>query len=661
MINEKLQSIIKSLPLFAETFLKIRSKSGKVIPFKFWRGQSFLHERLENQLKETGKVRAILVKGRQGGYSTYTQARYFHKVTTQKGNKAFILAHQAEATKNIFNITKNYYDLLPKGLIPTADTSSSKELNFKSLSSGYAVATAGSRGAGRSQTIQLFHGCLGCNTLIYDPILQIGRSMKSFNIGDFVLTHNGNIAPISYISTQDKACLNVSLITLERYPLIATKEHKFYTKSGWQKLENLKVNDEIGFPVKKNVMDCSTRHTDQTIEISNGYAWLKIKAISNYGITEVCDFEVNHQDHSYCTIHAATHNSEVAYWPNAEEHAQGVLQAVSNQPGTEIVLESTANGMGNYFHNMWLSAISGGSEFQAIFIPWFWQEEYTATTLAFETTTLSDEEQILLDLHKDNGLTIPHLYWRRRKLKEFSNDHETAVERFSVEYPMTSLDAFRNSVEDRLIKSNLVLQARKNKVESSSPLVLGCDPAVSDTDRFAIIRRRGRLAYNIETHYNMKSTEIIYHIVNIINRENPQKVCIDSIGIGAPICDRLIELGYGNIIEPVNVARKSNDRDRYLNLRAELWDKMKEWLAQEMPVQIPDSDELMTDLTAVGYHYRNAGGKLQIEAKEELKSRGMKSPDIADALALTFYVGEYLNQNNYLVNRLPEKSAGMFV
>jgi hypothetical protein len=511
MSNEKLREALNSLPIFAEKFLRVRAKSGLVKPFRFWRGQNFLHERLENQLKITGKVRAVLVKGRQGGYSTYTQARYFKKVSTERGKKAFILAHQAEATKNIFNITKNYYELLPKGLVPVADTSSAKELNFKSLNSGYAVATAGSKGAGRSQTIQLFHG------------------------------------------------------------------------------------------------------------------------------------------------------SEVAYWPNAEEHAQGVLQAVSNEPGTEIILESTAQGMGNYFHNMWLSAISGESEFQAIFIPWFWQDEYTADARDLETTSLSDEEQELMHLHAENGLTIAHLYWRRRKLKEFSNDHQFAVERFSVEYPMTSIDAFRNPVEDRLIKANLVLQARKNKVESSSPLVIGCDPAVSDTDRFAIIRRRGRLAYNVETHHNMKSTEIVYHIVNLINRERPAKVCIDSIGIGGPICDRLIELGHGDIIEPVNVARKSNDKERYLNLRAELWDQMKEWLAQEMPVQIPDSDELMTDLTSLGYHHRNAGGKLQIESKEDLKARGMKSPDIADALALTFYVGEYLNANSFSVNRLPEKAAGMFL
>src|SRR5579863_6113230 len=100
MSNTNLAEIISSLPRFAETFLKLRAKSGKISPFRFWKGQQFLHNRLETQLKHTGKVRAVLVKGRQGGYSTYTQARYFQKVITQMGYKAFILAHQAEATKN---------------------------------------------------------------------------------------------------------------------------------------------------------------------------------------------------------------------------------------------------------------------------------------------------------------------------------------------------------------------------------------------------------------------------------------------------------------------------------------------------------------------------------------------------------------------------------
>jgi hypothetical protein len=70
------------------------------------------------------------------------------------------------------------------------------------------------------------------------------------------------------------------------------------------------------------------------------------------------------------------HGSEVAFWPHADTHAAGILQAVADAPGTEIILESTANGVGNFFHQLWASAERGASDFIAVFVPWHWQEEY---------------------------------------------------------------------------------------------------------------------------------------------------------------------------------------------------------------------------------------------------------------------------------------------
>lgn len=509
MINENIVEIFDSLPLFASNFLFIRSKSGQIKNFQFNRAQIYLHNRLEEQLIKTGKVRALILKGRQQGCSTYVQARYFHKVITQSGKKAFILTHEAEATKNLFDMAKRYYDSLPEGLAPKSDASNAKELNFKTFNSGYSVGTAGNKAVGRSQTIQLMHA------------------------------------------------------------------------------------------------------------------------------------------------------SEAAYYPHAEEHAKGILQAVSNEDGTEIIMESTANGIGNYFYNLWMSAMSGQSDFQAIFIPWYWQMEYTGNPRENDTVSLSDEEEGLLASHRADGLTAQHLYWRRRKLLEFSNDFETARELFSVEYPMTALDAFRNPVADRFIKADIVNKARKNKVDCDSPLVIGIDPAISDLDRTAIIRRKGRIAYNLETHFNLNTMELVGLIRRIIDKERPARICLDVIGIGQGIYDRLREIGY-EIVEGVNVARSANDKDKFRNLRAELWHDMREWMAQDSPVQIPDTDELLGDLTSLGYKF-DSSGRLQIESKDELRKRGMKSPDTADALALTFVVGDYMNNGGYIANRIDAKAAGMFV
>ncbi|MEK7500454.1 MAG: hypothetical protein AAB649_07705 [Patescibacteria group bacterium] len=510
MSQEDLIAVIKSLPRFAEHFLKIRTKSGSIEPFVFNKAQVYLHERLEAQKKVTGKVRALILKGRQLGCSTYVQARDFHIVTTTRGMKAYIITHDAEATKNLFDMTKRYNDDMPEGLIPKPDTSSAKELKFSALNSSYAVGTAGNKSVGRSQTIQIFHG------------------------------------------------------------------------------------------------------------------------------------------------------SEVAYWPHAEDHAKGILQAVPNELGTEIILESTANGIGNYFYNMWISATTGQSDFQAIFIPWYWQPEYTDNHPDNKIAPLTDEEEEFLGQHADNGLTREHLFWRRKKILEFSNDYETARELFNVEYPMTALDAFRNPVTDRFIKSDCVNRARKQRVETESPLVIGVDPAITDHDRCAIIRRKGRLVYNIETTLNLNTMELVGKIRRIIDKERPAKVCIDCIGIGAGIVDRLKEIGY-ELVEGVNVARSANDKDKFRNLRAELWHDMREWLNQELPVQIPDSDELLGDLTSLGYKW-DSSGRLVIESKEDLRRRGMKSPDTADALALTFYVGDYYSEGiAFNSNRISDRAAGMLI
>lgn len=488
---EALQSLLE-FNSFATRFLKIRAKSGDVEPLTLNKAQAYIHQRLEAQISATGKVRAVILKGRQQGCSTYIQARYFHKVITTTGKKAFILTHEAEATKNLFEMTKRYYEKLPDGLCPVADKSSAKELRFEPFDSGYAVGTAGNKGVGRSQTIQLFHG------------------------------------------------------------------------------------------------------------------------------------------------------SEVAFWPNAEEHAKGVLQAVSNQRGTEVILESTANGLGNYFHSLWQAAMSGNSEYQAIFVPWYWQDEYTADVKDFK---LREDEQAFLRIYGSDGLTARHLAWRRIKINELSGDYDMGLALFRQEYPFTADESFKNPIDNVFINSIAVSAARKNVVESNDAgLILGVDVAISDQDRTAIVRRKARVVYGLETYRNYNTMEICGLIKRIIDSEHPVKVYVDSIGIGAGVVDRMREMGY-TMVEGVNVAMTAHQKLKFRNRRAELWQEMKDWFNGDMPVQIPDLDELHADLCSLGYKF-DSNGRLQIESKDELRARGLKSPDTADAMALTFAAGQYQANNH---------------
>ncbi len=506
MQADELRAILSDYKSFAQNYLVIRPKSGQIKPLILNRAQIYAHDKLEAQLKTQGFVRAMILKGRQQGMSTNIQGRYFWKVLTKKGIKAYILTHEAEATKNLFEMTQRFYDKLPSGLCASADKASSKELYFSKYDSGYAVGTAGNKGAGRSQTIQLFHG------------------------------------------------------------------------------------------------------------------------------------------------------SEVAFWPNAEEHARGVLQAVSNESGTEIILESTANGIGNYFYNMWKAAESGQSEYIPIFIPWYWQSEYTSSDEGFHST---DEEQFLLNHYSKDGLTKSHLAWRRLKIAEFSNDFDIGIESFKQEYPFNANEAFLNPIANVFINAKHVMRARKNKIDSDAKLVIGLDVALGDTDKTAIIRRKGRVAYNLETFRNMNTMEIAGMVKHVIEKEKPYRVYIDCIGVGAGVVDRLREQGY-YFVEGVNVARSANRKDKFRNLRAELWSEMRDWLMQEMDVQIPDSDELHGDLCNLGYKY-DSSGRLQIESKDDLKARGMPSPDTSDALSLTFYSGFYEQESATRVTIIPKPRPGMFI
>jgi len=84
----------------------------------------------------------------------------------------------------------------------------------------------------------------------------------------------------------------------------------------------------------------------------------------------------------------------------------------------------------------------------------------------------------------------------------------------------------------------------------------------------------------------------------------------------------------------INVAESSSLSDRYMRLRDELWFKCREWLEQK-DVSIPDQEELINEITNVRYEILSSG-KFKVESKDQLKKRGLRSPDVADALMLTF-------------------------
>lgn len=481
--REQRKALIRKLrddfPLYAEKCLKVVNKAGKIVPLRLNTAQLYVHERIEAQLAKTGKVRVLVLKGRQQGISTYVQGRYMHKMQFRKGLKAFVLTHLAEATANLFNMTKRYHSSLPPFIKPVLGAANDRELWFKKLDSRYAVSTAGSGETGRSGTVQMFHG------------------------------------------------------------------------------------------------------------------------------------------------------SEVAFWPNPDKIWPGLGQAIADMDDTEIILESTANGVGGDFHTRWRMAEAGLSDYEAIFVPWFWQEEYSKEPPKdFERT---DEEDMLRHLH---NLTDGQLYFRRRKI---ADDFKGDTSRFEQEYPNTSSEAFVNAKRDSLIPVPHIVRARKDRTllpSATQPLVVGCDPARYGEDRTGIVWRRGRVVTRVRTLTKKNTMQVTGIIVDIIKKDKPLKVFIDIVGLGVGIYDRLIELGYGDIVVGVQASESADEDDLYFNKRAEMWCRMRDWFA-EGPVRIPDDDSMQSDLVEPGYTY-DSKSRIQIESKEKIKKRQGLSPDIADALSITF-------------------------
>lgn len=479
---------------YAEKCLRIRTKSGYIEKFQLNDAQRHIHKLVTQQKLSTGKVRAIVLKGRQQGCSTYIEGRFYWLTSHRFGVRAFILTHDAEATNNLFEMSQRFHQYCPAVVKPKTDASNAKELIFGQLDSGYKIGTAGNKAVGRSSTIQFLHG------------------------------------------------------------------------------------------------------------------------------------------------------SEAAYWPNAAEHAKGIMQAVPSEDGTEVFLESTANGIGNYFHEQWQMAESGQSDFIPIFLPWFWQKEYVKSVDA--GFTLTDEEELLANAY---NLTNEQLCWRRYKIMELSTLGFDGTKAFMQEYPNSATEAFLTSGEDSFIQPSIVVGARENNLDPVGKLIVGVDPARFGDDRTAIIRRKGRVAYNLQTYTKKDTMEVVGIVHKIIQNERPYKVCIDIGGLGAGVYDRLKELGHIEVIEAVNGGSSPLDGEKYYNKRAEMWAELKQWLI-DGPVQIPDSDELHADLCGIRYSI-DSKSRLLLEKKEAMKKRGIRSCDTADALAYTFYY-----QETQLIDNTKEKS-----
>jgi len=199
------------------------------------------------------------------------------------------------------------------------------------------------------------------------------------------------------------------------------------------------------------------------------------------------------------------------------------------------------------------------------------------------------------------------------------------------------LGEFPRADDDTVIPIELARAAvnRDVSLTASEPVLWGLDVARFGVDNSALCIRQGNTVFEIKVFRSMDLMQLCGAVKNLYDGATalnlPQEILIDVIGLGSGVVDRLAEQGLP--VRGINVAESPASKRNYLNLRAELWFAMKDWLAQR-DCRLPDDDELIAELVSPSYTYTSSG-KLKIEGKRQMKKRGIKSPDKADALALT--------------------------
>lgn len=391
------------------------------------------------------------------------------------------------------------------------------------------------------------------------------------------------------------------------------------------------------------------------------------------------------------------HGSEAAWWTNAPDHFAASVQGVDEVRGvwgvlwkepsnplpfergrgeimgwvkapSEIWLETTSAGPTGEFWKRYNDAMKGIGRYRAVFVPWTVQPEYvehgsfTPMQEPEEDGELSELEY--QELHK---LSDEQMLWRRSKIHELGS-----AGKFRQEYPIDVTEAFAAAdIDGVFIKPALVLRARKREMEDpDAPLIIGVDPAGSGGDRFAMAFRRGDKIIKITHRNKVSHDEAVQWIASVIEEYKPSRMCIDRGSMGQKIIAAVRGLNkhYSEIVKGIDFGGTSRhkqatpNRAGPWNRRAEMYGDFKEWL--EQGGAIPDDDDLASDISGPKQKWR-ANNDWLLESKVEMKLRGLRSPDLADACVLTFATKEWFENwskpeqpQGWSAGRTPEERLG---
>jgi hypothetical protein len=303
-------------------------------------------------------------------------------------------------------------------------------------------------------------------------------------------------------------------------------------------------------------------------------------------------------------------------------------------PQTESILESTANGVGGTFYEQWQLAEKGQSDYTPIFLPWYIDPNYRRPL----TKDFSP-------FHRGRGLR-PHLRldeeqicWLHYKNIGLGGQPGKLCALLKQEYPANAAEAFQASGEDSFIAAELILAARRFKAPDQAhlPRVIGVDVARGGGDLTRFVDRQGRKAGRIDRVID--KADLVYvanELMKTLNREGDiRRAFIDVTGLGAGVYDICRSNGFEKTVVAVNFGSQAQDPTRFVNRRAEIWWRTREWLMDPGGAELPDNDVVHRHLAAPASS-TTPTSRFQLEAKDDIKKRLGASPDWGDALALTF-------------------------
>ena len=427
---------------FAEEQIKIITKDAGdgFVPFKLNTCQQIITEKLDEQVRKTGKVRAIILKARQQGISTYCAGRVFWKSYFTPYARSVVMAHDSATSDALFAMSKNLIQNMGGDLQPDEKRSNSKEIIISSpsmptgASASYRLYTAGSPEAGRGTT-----------------------------------------------------------------PTIA-------------------------------------------------------------------------------------HLSEVAFWGYDSKILAGLFQGISQAAGTEVILESTANGAQGEFYRLWKGAVAEENEYIPIFLPWHITPEYRRTAPEGMKTTL--EEEKLIDNY---GLDLDQLYWRRLKIAEGGKL------KFQQEYPITADEAFITSGSnvfnteklDALIPrphqrlsewdaaSKMFDENREGNLyiydypKWEEPYVIGADVALGVGQDYSACTVMNNKHEVVAVYRNNRIDpalwgELLFYLGRYYNNA---LLAVESNSMGIATLQKIDQMGYVNLYRQTKIANVSNEDGERLGFR----------------------------------------------------------------------------------------------